>query len=416
MKVGDVPRKASPTKQPPLLSLTLDDGEDEPKGKTVSHNLRVDPADANSNKYKSTVHVLDGTEDVRTIIKHPTEIDRVLTGLNATTVPMKLQLARTLLTGNALTQFNAAVQRQCTKRMEDRILAAPDDPSAQAIHDAGWDHQDNYDVADWNSYCHGMVEKLVPARALAKVKRHLRRHCRKPADMSVRQYYQNLYRINTQEIPNLPPFGDRQSFREDEFIDIILYGTPGSWAREMERQGFDPMDHTAEEVVAFMEQLESAEAHDKTATKVESKKTDKSSPNKKKSSKEDSSKKGTKYCEIHGHCNHTSEECRTSKKRYKSDKSDSKKQYAKGNNKSWKKSSEEETTVAKKDLALLIKKAVKKEMATSKDKKRKASDDEDGFLVECLTKDINGFNYQEMEDLRIDSQDDDTESDDEVSC
>ena len=143
----------------------------------------------------------------------------------------------------------------------------------------------------------------------------------------------------------------------------------------------------------------------------------KSSNNKKKSSKEGSAKKETKYCEIHGHCAHSTEECRSNKnKRYKSDKSDSKKQYAKGNNKSWKKSSEEETTVAKKDLALLIKKAVKKEMATSKDKKRKASDDEDGFLVECLSKDLNGFNYKEMDDLRIDSQNDDTESDDEVSC
>ena len=55
-------------------------------------------------------------------------------------------------------------------------------------------------------------------------------------------------------------------------------------------------------------------------------------------------------------------------------------------------------------------------MSTSKDKKRKASNNEDGFLVECLNKDLNGFNYKEMDDLRIDSQNDDTESDDEVSC
>jgi hypothetical protein len=43
-------------------------------------------------------------------------------------------------------------------------------------------------------------------------------------------YYQNLYSINNQEIPNLPPFGEHQNFHEDKFIDIILYGTPGSWA------------------------------------------------------------------------------------------------------------------------------------------------------------------------------------------
>jgi hypothetical protein len=89
----------------------------------------------------------------------------------------------------------------------------------------------NYHNDDWEGYCGGMVEKLIPSRAFAKVKCHLRQHCRKPADMSVRQYYQNLYRINNQAIPALPPFGALQNnFCEDEFIDIILYGTPGSWA------------------------------------------------------------------------------------------------------------------------------------------------------------------------------------------
>jgi hypothetical protein len=158
------------------------------------------------------------------------------------------------------------------------VLEAPDDAAGQTILDAGWDQADNYHNNDWEGYCRGMVEKLVPSRALAKVKRHLRQHCCKPADMSVHQYYQNLYRINNEEIPNLPTFGALQNFREDEFIDIILYRPPGSWAQEMEQQGFDPMDHTAEEVVAFMEQLESAESHEKTATKVEAKKSDKSSP------------------------------------------------------------------------------------------------------------------------------------------
>ena len=412
MKVGNVPRKETPTKQPPILSLTIEiDDEEKPKGKTVSHSLRVNPTDADSNTYKSSILVLDGTEDVRTIIKHPTEIDRVLTGLNATEIGNKLRVARTLLTGNALTQFDATVQQLAETRMQNRILEAADDAAAQAIFDAGWDAADNYHDDDWEGYCRGMVDKLIPSRALAKVKRHLRRHCRKPADMSVRQYYQNLYRINTQEIPNLPPFGARQNFREDEFIDIILYGTPGSWAREMERQGFDPMDHTPEEVVAFMEQLESAESHEKTATKVETKKTDKPSA-KSKDSKGGKSNKGKKYCEIHGHCAHTTKECRSKNKRYKSDKSDSK--SGDKDNKTWKHNANEGTTVSKKELAVLIKKAVKKEVSTKESKKRKSSDDEEGFLVECLNKPLDGFNYRDMESLNI--EDDDSSSGSEVSC
>jgi hypothetical protein len=169
------------------------------------------------------------------------------------------------------------------------------------------------------------------------------------------------------------------------------------------------MDHTPEEVVAFMKQLESAKSHDKAATKVEAKKSDKSSSKKK--SKEGSSKKETKYCEFHGHCNHLTEECRSKNKRYKTDKSDSKN----GNkNKTWKRNADEETLVSKKELAVLIKKAVKKEVSTKENKKRKYSNDEVGFLVECLSKPLDGFNYKDMENLNIDHEESSSSS--EVSC
>jgi hypothetical protein len=110
MKVGSIPQKETPTKQPPILSLTIKDDEEKSKGKTVMHSLRVNPTDVDSNTYKSSILVLDGTEDVRTIIKHPTDINPVLIGLNVTKITNKLRVARTLLTGNALTQFNASVQ------------------------------------------------------------------------------------------------------------------------------------------------------------------------------------------------------------------------------------------------------------------------------------------------------------------
>jgi hypothetical protein len=140
-----------------------------------------------------------------------------------------------------------------------------------------------------------------------------------------------------------------------------------------------------------MEQLESAESHDKVAAKVEAKKSDKSSSKKK--SKEGSSKKETKYCEIHGHCAHTTEECRSKNKCYKSNKSNSKNDN-KSHNKTWKRNADKETLVNKKELAVLIKKAVKKEVSTEESKKRKSSDDKEGFLVECLSKPLDGFQLQ----------------------
>jgi hypothetical protein len=51
---------------------------------------------------------------------------------------------------------------------------------------------------------------------------------------------------------------------------------------------------------------------------------------------------------------------------------------------------------------------------TKENKKRKSSNDEEGFLVECLSKPLDGFNYKDMENLNIDN--DDSSSSSEVSC
>ena len=399
-----IPRKETPTKAPPILPLELEE-IDKNKRKFVSHQLRTSPAEANSPTYKLSTLVLDGSETVREIIMHTISINKVLTGLNVTTIADKITVTKTLLGGNALTQFNQAVERVVTARMQVRVMAAPDDAAAQAIHDAGWDHADNYEDAQFTRYVQGMVEKLIPSRALAKVKRHLRRNCRKPHDMPVRSYFQNLQRINDEEIPRLPPFTARNKFREDEFIDIILYGTPKSWAMEMERQGFDPMDKTAEEVVTFMEQLESAEEHDKSSKTVD-KKSSSSNKKQKGSNKSDgSSTKDLKYCELHGkNTTHTTAECRTLKNKGKDDKK------VRFSNKTWKKKADDGASTSKSEIAMLIKKAVRQELKSA-DKKRKASDDDssdgENFNMEALSKgNLDGFNYGSLEQMSISSDSD----------
>jgi hypothetical protein len=101
--VGNVPARNLLPSNPQSFRFTIKDGDDEPKGKTVSqYSLCINPMDDNSNMYKLVLHVLDGTKDVCTIIKRPSEIDHALTGLNATTIDNRLCIACTLLTGNAL--------------------------------------------------------------------------------------------------------------------------------------------------------------------------------------------------------------------------------------------------------------------------------------------------------------------------
>jgi len=86
-----------------------------------------------------------------------------------------------------------------------------------------------------------LMTGLLPNKVLQHIKRYLRREARKPYDMNVKSYYMNLMHINTEEIPRLPLHcSETQSLGEDEIVDILLCGTPKSWQREMDCQGFDP--------------------------------------------------------------------------------------------------------------------------------------------------------------------------------
>ena len=105
----------------------------------------------------------------------------------------------------------------------------------------------------------GVIKSMTPAKALQRVKRYLRRECRKPNEMKMRVYTQHIKRINTDDIPRLPPFDPDQGLSDDEILDIVLYGTPRTWTREMDRQGSEPFLRGLEETIKFMENLETAE-------------------------------------------------------------------------------------------------------------------------------------------------------------
>jgi hypothetical protein len=68
----------------------------------------------------------------------------------------------------------------------------------------------------------------------------------------------------------------------DKVINILLFATPNSWQVEMEKQNWDPMDHTPTEVVNFMECIENAKAMDCKGTIVNNNGNNKKKPAKKK--------------------------------------------------------------------------------------------------------------------------------------
>jgi hypothetical protein len=250
---------------------------------------------------------------------------------------------------------------------------------------------------------------LLPNKILQRVKRYLRREARKPVDMTVREHLMHILRVNAQEIPRLPPnFSAAQALSDDEVIDILLFGTPKSWQREMDRQGFDPLAVTPADVVAFMERIEMSEDFD--ADKKVAKVNQGKGKKKTNFAKGNSDADGSKYCMLHGNNNtHDTSECKTlmaQAKKLKGNNGAKGKGGNKGGNKTWKNNAKDKTDDSKKELAALIKKAtevIKKSKLNAIEpvKKRKVnwpSEEEEAELC-ALDAELKDFNYEDMDKM-----------------
>ena len=249
---------------------------------------------------------------------------------------------------------------------------------------------------------------VVPFKGLQRQKRFMRRKCRKPVDMTARQFYNHFVRMNDQELPHMPPaYHNDQRLTDDEVIDILLYAFPASWSAEMAKQDFDPFASTSIEVLAFCERMEAAEAvFQPTNNKG------KAGGNSKDSSKKKSSggrkSEGQYYCLHHGkNTSHNTNDCQTLQKQSKKLKSGDE-STGKHGNKTWSRKAEQNKEKSKKELAALMRKTVRSELnALNKSKKRKESDDDsDAASVNQIDEiDLAAFNYTDMGKLKIDSDD-----------
>jgi hypothetical protein len=185
----------------------------------------------------------------------------------------------------------------------------------------------------------------------------------------------------------------------------------------MEKQDFDPDTKTLIEVIQFCERMEEAEDFQpgRDAKKNHS---NKKAKGEKKHEKSAPSATGPKYCLLHGdNHTHVTDECHVLKKqagalRRRNDDDDDRKPPYK---KSWKRDADKGTNSSKKELAAFVRKQARKELNAFA-KKRKASSDEDdddeeksvGSLNHFVAGeiDLSAFNYSEMDNLKIDSDDD----------
>ena len=401
MKVA-VPKNDGTSKKKPLLPLVPDPEDELNASNSVSYLLKVKPTDVDSPTFKKYIRVLTGNESVRTVLTWSEDHAQVVRGLDLTDAADVYALTTGVLTGSSKTIYTAHVETSCANAKNAAIDAAAGNAKAA---ERAKDPMEFLTERMVREAKRELIKGVVPNKIVAMVKRYLRRDARKPADMKVRQYYQHLLRVNNDELIQLPPFRPDQNMGEDELIDILLFGTPKSWTREMDRQGFDPINKALGEVVDFMERIEQAEDFD--GQTIDHAQKNQSSSNGKKKVK--TSGKG-KYCLLHGPNTHPTDECKVLKAKANDlkDNNSSSSNKKKGKN-SWTKKADEATSKDKKDLAAFIKKAVaqgvQKEL-NSLDKKRKSEHDLNAF-------DLKEFNYK-MGDLKVSDDSSDDESSVEV--
>jgi hypothetical protein len=197
-------------------------------------------------------------------------------------------MVRRLIVGDTLAAFNRAAQQ----------------------HGAETD-------ANFEQCLRDVTTHVFPQRALARQTRYMRRHMRKPREMTTREFAARLTELNDY-LNEFPPFGQDQILEPDELIDILEFGVPNSWQRNMVMHGFDPMNHTPTEFVEFCERHEFTETTEETGkkSKTASKnghndatsraKTSEGAPksNKRKHDSEE------KFCDLHQRHGHSTAECK----------------------------------------------------------------------------------------------------------
>ena len=242
MKISPSTFNNAPLKKKVLLPLVPEELSNSARDKLVSHSLRSTPSDADSPKCEISIAILQGDESCRQVMAWRTAALKILNGLNVTTHNAGVLIVETLVEAIPLSLFQNGIELAKQQTFVDRIANAADSAAKSVIRTEGADHDNNLAFEQVKEGLKFVVTSPLPRQIKARVKRHLRRECRKPREMSVRVHLQHLLRMNHDEIPNLPPFDPDQNLSMDELTDIILFGTPKSWQREMERQGFDPME------------------------------------------------------------------------------------------------------------------------------------------------------------------------------
>ena len=211
----------------PLVPVIVEKAKD----RQSTFRLYSTPGVATSVRYDFVMNHLEETDSMREVITFGRNVQKLAQGTandtNATAADL-LNLIAPMLHGNIKMAFDSKVTTEAMALLIAAQNAAyvgaltgiqtantttGTDPT-QAEMDAAWIHvRDPANVAQpaptqasVTAVMQFIIVTVMPFRALAKVRRRLKRQTRKPADMKIRTFVSHFLRINNEELDWIPPF------------------------------------------------------------------------------------------------------------------------------------------------------------------------------------------------------------------
>ena len=212
-------------------------------------------------------------------------------------------------------------------------------------------------VANFNTVMATMTVHVFPTYAYRDQRRYMQRYLKKPHEMKVRSFTTRLIQLNTY-LPYFPPDRPGQlvtSLPDDDIKEILYHAMPNTWKKKMIEQGYNYLDGPIHAMAEFFEtRIENLEKSIPPSVPSRNGKKSKKASKKK---EESETKTGHKFCQYHGMCGHTTDECTTLKALVKQAK------QKKGN-------FQKKKRFTKHEVNIMVQKQVKKAMKKNKKSKR----------------------------------------------
>lgn len=271
--------------------------------KPISFVCSREPGNKDSAPYQIKAYPFEDGDNCEMFIKTKKLFDDIIKGQKIETNANRVTLVRQLFKGSALTAFENELPIEPTAVIEDEAY-----------------------VKAWRN----MTAAVFPAKAARNQKKAMKR-IRKPIDMSFRAFANRMKRLN-EYLAHFPKHANGRSIKpmpDDEFLELLHDALPRNGYQDvMQQHDYDPT--TAKDLQEFIEWIERrCEPFDKKEPrnimdqKIPKKKRGRNQKDDNDSQQPTSKNQKTgKFCMIHGHCSHTSEQCDKLKELAKAEKAE----------------------------------------------------------------------------------------------